>query len=173
MTNNPIVLNADTTLNYLMVGQYANGPSIANVAVTGISGTSVTLTTAPTATTTQTNAIVQFLGIQGTVAPTAITSPFFDGTQALVYLGGADFATPVMAPNAVNSPSATKALVYSDQNNRLVISNATAGDIVDVYTVSGVRVASAKLTADNATLSIGRGIYLVKINDSVSKVVVR
>ncbi len=173
MTNNPIILNADTTLNYLMVGQYANGSSISNVAVSAISGTSLTLATAPTATTTQTNAIVQFLGIQGTVAPTAITSPVFDGTQALIYLGGTDFATPVMAPNAVNSPSTTKALIYSDQNNRLVILNATPGGIADVYTVSGIKVASAKLTGDNATLSIGRGIYLVKINESVSKVVVR
>lgn len=173
MTNNPIVLNADTTLNYLMVGQYANGSSIANVAVSAISGTSVTLASAPTATTTQTNAIVQFLGIQGTVAPTAITSPVFDGTQALIYLGGADFINPVMAPNAVNSPSKNNVLVYSDQTNRIAISNATVGDIVTVYSVSGMKVASAKLTSDKTTVNVGSGIYLVKVNNSVSKVVVR
>ena len=173
LTNNPIVLAADTTLNYLMLGQFANGSSIANVAVTAISGTSVTLASAPTATTTQTNAIVQFLGIQGTVSPTGTTSPVFDGTQALIYLGGADFANPVLAPNAVNSPSKNSALVYSDQNKRLVISNATAGDIADVYTVNGIRLASVKLTNDNTVINLNQGIYLVKIKDSVSKVVVR
>ena len=94
----------------------------------------------------------------------------------MIYLGGSDFATTstVISTNAVSSPSAaSSALVYSDQKNRLLISNATAGDIADVYTVSGVKVASAKLTGDNTTLSIGTGIYLVKINASVSKVIVR
>jgi len=173
MTNNPIVLTADTTLNYLMVGQYANGSSISNVAVSAISGTSVTLATAPAATSTQTNAVVQFLGIQGTVAPTATTSPVFDGTQALIYLGGADFSTPTMVPNAVISPNTSTALVYSNQHNQFVISNANAGDVATVYSVSGIKVASAKLTSDRATLSIASGIYLVKVNNSVSKVVVR
>jgi len=173
MTNNPIVLAADTTLNYLMVGQYANGSSISNVAVSAISGTSVTLASAPTATSTQTNAIVQFLGIQGTVAPSATASPVFDGTQALIYLGGSDFATPVLTPNAVISPNSSTVLVYSTERNQLVISNATAGDIASVYSISGIKVASAKLTSDNTTISIARGIYLVKVNDSVSKVIVR
>jgi hypothetical protein len=173
-TNNPITLTGDTVLNYLMVGQYANGSSIANVAVTAISGNNVTLASAPTATSLQTNAVVQFLGIQNTVAPTGTNSPVFDGTQPLIYLGGADFATPTMAPNAINSPNAASSiLVYSDLKNSLTISNATAGDMATVYSVSGIKVASAKLTADKTTLSIPTGIYIVKINNSVAKVIVR
>jgi hypothetical protein len=36
-----------------------------------------------------------------------------------------------------------------------------------------VRVASARLNSDKATISIASGIYLVKVNNSVSKVVVK
>ena len=172
---NPITLAGDTILNYIQPAQLASGSNLSS-AVTSLTSTSLQLVTAPTPTSPVTNGFVQFYAIQGTTAPTGTSantySPVFDGTQALIYLGGADFTKAVVS--AVNSPSAaSSALVYSDQKNRLVISNATAGDIADVYTVSGVKVASAKLTGDNATLSIGIGIYLVKINASVSKVIVR
>ena len=177
---NPITLAGDTILQYIKAGQTAAGSSLTGT-VSSITGNSVTLSAAPTPTTTQTNAYVTFTGkSDAATAPTGTStntfSPVLDGTQCLIYLGGSDFATTstVISTNAVSSPSAaSSALVYSDQKNRLLISNATAGDIADVYTVSGVKVASAKLTGDNTTLSIGTGIYLVKINASVSKVIVR
>ncbi|MFT3751522.1 MAG: DUF6383 domain-containing protein [Paludibacter sp.] len=177
MTDNPITLAGDTIMKYIVAGQYASGSSINNVLVNTVSGNSVTLASAPTATSTQTNATVQFFGIQGTVAPTGTSSdtnnPLFDGAQALIYLGGVEFATPVIAPNAVNSPNKNNVLVYSDQKNSIAISNATAGDIATVYSVSGIKVASAKLTSDKASFTIPTGIYIVKINDSVAKIAVK
>lgn len=178
LTTNPITLVGDTIIKYIQAGQGVSGNNITSgTTVSSITGNDLTLSAAPTATATQTNVFVSFVGVQGTTAPTGtskdVNSPVFDGTQALIYLGGSEFATAATAPNGVNSPNISNALVYSDQNNRLVISNASAGDMASVYSVSGMKVASAKLTADKTTISIASGIYLVKINNSVSKVVVR
>ena len=178
LTNNPITLAGDTIMKYITVGQYASGNNItlASSAVTAISGNDVTLNTAPTATTTQTNVFVQFYGIQGTTAPTGTSSntyiPVFDGAQGLIYLGDTSLGTAIVTVTKLPAKNAN-ALVYSDQNNRLVISNGVVGNIANLYSVSGIKVASTKLTSDNTTINIGSGIYLVKINESVSKVVVR
>ena len=133
------------------------------------------MSVAPTPTTAQTNVFVQFYGIQGTTAPTGTStnafSPVFDGTQGLIYLGASEFAN--VSLTAVNSPNVSNILVYSNERNKLVISNANAGDIATVYSISGMKVASAKLTSDINTLSVSTGIYLVKINAYVSKVVVK
>jgi hypothetical protein len=179
LTDNPISLVADTILTYLRVGQSVSGNNISTT-VSAISGNSITLTAAPTATTQQKNVFVTFTGKSDAVtAPTGTStnpiSPVMDGTQGLIYLGGSDFATAstVITPNAVNIPNTTTVLVYSTERNQLVISNATTGDIATIYSVSGIKVASAKLTSDKATINIGNGIYLVKVNHSVSKIVVR
>lgn len=178
LTNNPISLVADTILAYLRAGQTVSGNNISTT-VSAISGNSITLTAAPTATATQTNVFVTFTGKSDAVtAPTGTStnpfSPVMDGTQGLVYLGGSDFATSSTVISAVDSPNAkNNVFVYSTERNQLVISNATAGDIATVYSVSGIKVASAKLTTDKTAISIARGIYLVKVNNSVSKVVVR
>jgi hypothetical protein len=180
LTDNPITLAADTVLNYLRVGQTVSGNNItAGTTISAISGNSITLSAAPTATSQQKNVFVTFTGkSDATTAPTGTStnsfSPVMDGAQGLIYLGGSDFATTSTILTAVNSPNAvSNALVYSDQKNSLVISNAKVGDVASVYSVSGIKVASAKLTSDKTTLSIASGIYLVKINNSVSKVVVR
>ncbi|MDR3651839.1 MAG: hypothetical protein P4L34_02570 [Paludibacter sp.] len=173
---NPITLAGDTILNYIQPAQLVTGSSLSSI-VTSLTGTSLQLVTAPTPQNPVTNAFVQFYAIQGTSAPTGTStntfSPVFDGTQGLIYLGGSEFANAVIL-TAINSPNANNsALVYSVEKNKLVISNATAGDIATVYAISGIKVASATLTGDKTTLDIPTGIYLVKINTSVSKVVVR
>ena len=175
---NPITLAGDTIMKYITLGQYASGNNItlASSAVNAISGNNVTLATAPSPSSTQTNVFVQFYGIQGTTAPTGTSSdtnnPVFDGGQPLIYLGDTNFGINITT-GIKTVEQKTTVSVYSNERNRLEISNATAGDMATVYSVSGTKVASAKLTADKMILSIGSGIYLVKINDSVAKVVVR
>lgn len=174
---NPIILAGDTILNFIQPAQLAVGSSLSS-SVTSLTGNSLQLVTAPTPTAAQSNVYVQFYAIQGTTAPTGTStnafSPVFDGTQGLIYLGTTDFATAAgYSPSAVNSPYASNVLVYSNEKNKLVISKANAGDIATVYSISGMKVASAILTSDDTTLGISSGIYLVKVNAYVSKVVVR
>ena len=177
--NNPITIAGDTILQYIQPNQTISGGSGITATVSSLSGNSLQMSAAvASATTTQTNVTISFIGIQGTTEPTGTStnrySPVFDGTQGLIYLGGPEFATAAgYVPTAVNSPDANNVFVYSTEKTKLVIANAAAGDIATVYTVSGIKVASAKLTGDKTTLSIASGIYLVKINDSVLKVVVR
>ena len=172
---NPIILAGDTIMNFIQPAQGVAGSSLA-ATVTSVSGNNVTLSAAPTPTTAQTNVFVIFTGIQGTTAPTGTStnsfSPVFDGTQGLIYLGGPEFAAAAEI-TALNSPNTNKVFVYSNERNKLVISNSTAGDIASVYSISGIKVASATLTGDVTTLNIQSGIYIVKVNASVLKVVVR
>ena len=181
--DNPLTLTGDTIFQYIKPGLTINGPGISNFTVTSLISNSLTMsavvgTLNPNVPVV--NAIVSFSGgkSDAITAPTGTSTnayiPVLDGTQYLIYLGGTAFpTTSTVILTAVNSPTTINALVYSDQKNSLVISNATAGDIATVYSISGIKVASAKLTSDNTILSIPTGIYLVKINATVSKVVVR
>ena len=163
----------DTIANYIAVGQYA---SVNSSAVTAKSATDVTIATATTNTSAVSNATITFTGIQGTTAPTGqgtAFNPTFDGGQPLIYLGGSEFVGYTQIVSSVNNATAMSARIYSDLNGQLVIDNATAGDIVSVYSVSGLKVASKVLSATKNTLNIASGMYLVKINNSVAKVMVK
>ena len=163
----------DTIANYIAVGQYA---SVNTSAVTAKSATDVTIATATTNTSAVSNATITFTGIQGTTAPTGqgtAFNPTFDGGQPLIYLGGSEFVGYTQIVSSVNNATAMSARIYSDLNGQLVIDNATAGDIVSVYSVSGLKVASKVLSATKNTLNIASGMYLVKINNSVAKVMVK
>jgi len=182
--DNPITLVGDTILQYIKTGFTISGSGISNYTVSSLTGNSLTMSAtvadmSPNPTSVS-NVTVSFTGAKsdavnkpiGTSSDT--NNPVLDGTQSLIYLGGNDFPTTSTTLTAVNSPDATNnAIVYSSDRNKLVISNATEGDIASVYSISGIKVASAKLTSDKTTLSIASGIYLVKINSSVSKVIVR
>ena len=186
--DNPLTLVGDTIFQYIkpstvLPGIVINGPGISNFTVTSLSGNSLTMsaivgTMNPNAPVS--NAILSFTGgkSDAATAPTGTStnaySPVLDGTQYLIYLGGNDFPTTSTTLTAVNSPNAANdVFVYSNERNKLVIANANEGDIAAVYTISGIKVASAKLTSDKTTVSIASGIYLVKVNASVSKVIVR
>jgi len=183
--DNPITLVGDTILQYIKTGLTISASGVSNFTVSSLTGNSLTMSAAvadmsPNPTSVS-NVTVSFTGAKsdavnkpiGTSSENAY-SPVLDGTQYLIYLGGTDFPTTSTTLTAVNSPDATSnAIVYSSDRNKLVIYNATEGDVASVYSISGIKVASAKLTSDKTTLSIASGIYLVKINSSVSKVIVR
>jgi len=54
-----------------------------------------------------------------------------------------------------------------------MIKNANEGDDVAVYTVSGIKVASAVITDGGATINLTQGIYMVKVGAKVTKVLVK
>jgi predicted membrane GTPase involved in stress response len=57
-------------------------------------------------------------------------------------------------------------------NKSVFVKNAKAGDLVTVYGVNGVKVASSVLNSDNATLPLSAGIYMVKVGTTTTKVAV-
>ncbi len=168
-------LDGDTILQYIKPEQLLSAPSfVATTKVVSLSGNLLTLT--DTCTNAQTSlATVSFVCKSGASAPTGTSTdsynPVIDGTQPLIYLGALAYEQAV---TAVKTTTVTmKELIYSNASNTIVIDNATAGDIVSVYSVSGLKVASKVLSATKNTLNIASGMYLVKINNSVAKVMVK
>jgi len=178
-TSTSLTLVNDTAFQFLKSGQVINGTGISNDTIVSIAGNVVTIKNGvSTSVTTISNGILTIKGLQGqgTTAPTGTSTnpynPVFDGCQGLIYLGASDLQG-YNSITDVKNPSSSKELIYSTERNKLVIANATVGDIASVYSISGIKVASAKLTSDKTTVSIASGIYLVKVNASVSKVIVR
>ena len=68
-------------------------------------------------------------------------------------------------------PEREKTIVVGLQG-ALAVFGAQAGDQIEVYTVSGVRYMARAAQGDFTMLNLPQGIYLVKVNDSVHKVVV-
>jgi hypothetical protein len=82
------------------------------------------------------------------------------------------FLTPIRTP--VENPSFDD-LVVSVSDHKLYIHNAIAGNRVNVYNLVGDNIFSSILNANDAMLPITlkSGIYLVKVAQKVSKVIVR
>ena len=65
---------------------------------------------------------------------------------------------------------ASNICVYSTQGG-IVVENAPAGEIIHIYNVSGVLVAE-KQWSESSTIMVSKGIYLVKVGRTTTKVVV-
>ena len=173
-----VALTGDTILNYIYSGQVVNGTGIAaSQTVSSISGTALVLSAATTA--AGTNATLTFKGTSGVTAPTGIStstySPVLDGTQYLIYLGSTTNFAPTQDTStgvSLTSNDSNSVQVYSNDKT-LYIKNANTGDIVSVYSVTGLKVASAVVTSDPTTVDLPTGIYIVKVGNYATKVIVR
>jgi hypothetical protein len=94
-------------------------------------------------------------------------SGFSLGTTATIFATGG--TTP---QTALKSTTNNDLLVYAD-NNSLVVKNAKVGDVVSVYGVSGLKVASSVVKGENTTMTLKSGIYIVKTDSIVQKVIVQ
>jgi hypothetical protein len=178
-----INLTGDTIQNYIVVNQTLSGTGIeTGTTDTNLAWPNITLSTVTSSASLINGSILTFTGIPnstgGWPTPTgsytpiqnAIYTPVFDGTQPLICLGSiSDFANMSTAVNLVNTDNA---LVYAS-GNQLYIKNANMGDLVAVYGVTGIIVASEVITSDNTTISLAPGIYLVRVGNKVTKVIVK
>jgi len=80
--------------------------------------------------------------------------------------GGSTIATAIVS-NENNS-----LLIYS-ANKALVVKNATVGDLVTVYGISGIKVASSVVKDEITTITLTPGIYIVKAGSTIQKVSVQ
>jgi hypothetical protein len=144
-----------------------------------ISGQNLILSKKTTSVLTTSTALT-FTGASGTTAPTATSTnnhpltPVFDGTQGLIYLGSTSFATPVAGTaTSVSLVNSGNVLVYST-DNQIIIKGAQVGDLAIVYNISGIEMAVTKVTSDYTTINApSAGVYLVKVGNQVTKVLVR
>jgi len=186
-----IYVNGDSIIKYIKAGQTINGVftgsgiivSTTTVSSSDVSSKAVTLSQNTNAAYTAGCAVL-FTTTTASAATawptpstfsdlkTSVYNPVFDGTQPLIYLGSySDFSTPTTPVALVNNES--NAIIYVNDNKQLMIKNANEGDDVAVYTVSGIKVASAVITDGGATINLTQGIYMVKVGAKVTKVLVK
>jgi len=140
--------------------------------LTSAAATTATLALTPTTATNTTSPVI-FIGtgyadkIDATVSTATYTAAGISlpASATIFATGGTTLGT------AVESNTANKLLVYA-ANKSLVVRNASVGDVVTVYGVTGLKVASSVVKADNTSMAVVQGIYLVKVGAKTTKVVV-
>jgi len=136
-------------------------PQVATTAALAFTPTTATNTTSPV--------IFSGTGYAATTAATVSGSTFTASGISLAAVA-TPFATGgTTTPTAVETNTKSNLLVYSTKNS-LVVKNANVGDVVTVYGVSGLKVASSVVSGDNTTLTLTPGIYIVKAGTTVQKV---
>jgi hypothetical protein len=139
-------------------------PQIATTATLALTPTTATNTTTP----------VIFSGT-GYAAKTDATLSGSTYTASGISLAAAStiFATGGISPGtAVESNTISNLLIYSAKNS-LVVKNAKVGDIVTVYGVSGLKMASSVVKDNTTMMTLLPGIYIVKTGTTVQKVSVQ
>jgi hypothetical protein len=141
-------------------------PQIATTATLGLMPTATINTAAP----------IIFSGILAGSYTTTTSATLTSGTYTASGITLPASATPVATGGspvtAIQSNTNNNLLIYSTKNS-LVVRNATVGDLVTVYGVSGIRVASSVVKSDNTTVTLTPGIYIVKAGSTIQKVSVQ
>ena len=71
---------------------------------------------------------------------------------------------------SVASPDAAERLFVATEKDGLRIIGATKGELVEVFNVSGVRIAAETIVSDQQFISAQSGVYIVKMGNQVKKV---
>lgn len=89
--------------------------------------------------------------------------------------GIAAYLTYVIPISTTIKTTTTPQLVVYIADNKLHIEQATVGSKLSVFDLSGKNIYSTVLKADNTALSLSlkRGVYLIKVDDKVSKIIVK
>ena len=144
--------------------------------LTPATATNAALALTPTTATNTTSPVI-FSGVASgnyaaTTAATVSGSTFTASGISLAAVA-TPFATGgTTTATAVETNTKSNLLVYSTKNS-LIVKNAKAGDLITVYGVSGLKVASSVVSGDNTILTLTPGIYIVKAGTTVQKVSVQ
>ncbi|WP_243349157.1 T9SS type A sorting domain-containing protein [Parabacteroides sp. FAFU027] len=74
-------------------------------------------------------------------------------------------------PTSVNSTDVAKSLTVSRIGDQIVLNGTQVGDDVKVYSVNGQLVQTVVALSDATSLNLKSGVYVIKVNDKVLKVV--
>ena len=101
-----------------------------------------------------------------------LNSSYSSGTYSSTYSSFGSFVTGINS-NATALQNANNNLLIYPVNNSLIVRNAKQGDLVSVYGISGLKVASSVVIGDNTTMSLKPGIYIVKTGSTIQRVIVQ
>jgi hypothetical protein len=89
------------------------------------------------------------------------------------------FSTPLPAqeakPVAVADTSDRKTIELTVEANRIFVRNVTAGQTLEIFSVVGLKMDTVimKSAAAEYTLNVPKGYYILKIGETVRKVVIK
>ncbi|MDD4994301.1 MAG: hypothetical protein PHR83_18930 [Paludibacter sp.] len=136
-------------------------PQVATTATLAFTPATATNTTAP--------AIFSGAGYAAKTDAT-LTGSTYSASGVNLDAAATIFATGGTTPaTAIASNTTSNLLIYS-KNNSLVVRNAKVGDVVSVYGISGLKVASSVVKGENTTMTLTPGVYIVKTGSTVQKV---
>ena len=144
--------------------------------LTPATATTAALAFTPTTATNTTSPVIfsgVASGIYAATTPAALSGSTYTASGISLAAVATPFATGgTSTGTAVETNTKSNLLVYSTKNS-LVVKNAKVGDLVTVYGVSGLKVASSVVSGDNTILTLTPGIYIVKAGTAVQKVSVQ
>lgn len=108
----------------------------------------------------------------GTATYTNYSAAYASGSYSATFSTFGSFVTGANSLATALKNGSENALSVFAANKSVLVKNAKAGELVTVYGVNGVKVASSVLNSDNATLPLSAGIYMVKVGATTTKVAV-
>ncbi|MDX9920346.1 MAG: choice-of-anchor Q domain-containing protein [Paludibacter sp.] len=114
----------------------------------------------------------------------SVKSVLYNNTEVKTELVEGVYSTPALTANSTlvvefeDNPSTginteKQSFLCFANGNQIEVQGLSAGETVELYNVTGARVAVSNATNSNVTFNTGKGIYFVKVSDKVQKVVVR
>lgn len=120
-----------------------------------------------------------------TIAGKVIDAVTFNGATVTTIKNGNAYyyTTPLLTANATlavtykndtgvgTSNTEAPSFIVSNKGGFLQVDGLVAGQIIDVFAFSGKHVFHSIATQSSSSISLSKGVYLVKINEKVSKVI--
>lgn len=114
----------------------------------------------------------------------SVKSVLYNNAEVKTELVEGVYSTPALTANSTlvvefeDNPSTginteKQSFLCFSNGNSIEVQGLSAGETVELYNVTGARVAVSNASNSNVTFNTGKGIYFVKISDKVQKVVVR
>lgn len=114
----------------------------------------------------------------------SVKSVLYNNAEVKTELVEGVYTTPALTANSTlvvefeDNPSTginteKQSFICFSNGNSIEVQGLSAGETVELYNVTGARVAVSNATNSNVTFNTGKGIYFVKVSDKVQKVVVR
>jgi hypothetical protein len=119
-----------------------------------------------------------------TIAPNSnfkVLSLLYNGVESKASIVSGVFTAPALIGNATLAVTfdINTGLDYASDNVRLMgsknllqVEGLKQGDMISIYNLAGAKLATKTMAGSSASFSLNSGIYLVKINNKVNKVLV-
>lgn len=100
-----------------------------------------------------------------------------DDVLTIEFVGSGSNIDYFSLATATDVPTGLNKLAKSYQcvgtSNAIQLNGLTLGEELTIYNVAGAKVATQKIANSNLTISIQRGIYMVRVADTIAKVIVK